>query len=213
MPPPAEAAALRRQQNRTDARRAILDATEALLTESGLGGFSMRALVQECGYSAPTIYHYFGDKPGLIDAVLEARLEDLVAELEQVPGDDNPVIQARTLCLGFARWGLRNPTHYRLMNEPRDPERPPGPAHQRAVDLMSEPLNALIQDGQISEAQFQLIRQSLWACLHGLISLPAVRPDTEWNSNLLETSVDVLLGGLLAEYSQSGSWGGAADEK
>ncbi len=212
MPPPAEAAALRRQQNRNDARRTIIDATEVLLTESGLGGFSMRALVQQCGYSAPTIYHYFGDKPGLIDAVLEASLEHLVEEIEQAPSDDNPVVQARTLCLIFARWGLRNPTHYRLMNEPRDRELPPGSAHQRAVELMSEPLNALIQNGQISEAQFQLIQQSLWACLHGLISLPAVHPDTDWSSNLLEISMDVLLGGWLAKYSQPGDWGEAADE-
>ncbi|HIG00524.1 MAG TPA: TetR/AcrR family transcriptional regulator [Myxococcales bacterium] len=212
MAPPAEAAALRRQQNRSDARRTIIDATEALLTESGLGGFSMRALVQQCGYSAPTIYHYFGDKPGLIDAVLEARLEDLVREIEQAPSDGNPVLQARALCLVFARWGLRNPTHYRLMNEPRGRELPPDSAHQRAVDLMSEPLNALIQNGQISEAQCQLIRQSLWACLHGLISLPAVHPDMEWSSDLLEISVDVLLGGWLAKYSEPGDWGGIADE-
>jgi AcrR family transcriptional regulator len=213
MSPPAQAAELRRQQNRADARRTILDATESLLGESGLQGFSMRGLVDRCGYSAPTIYHYFGDKPGLIDAVLEERLEDLVAELERAPAKANPVAQARALCLDFARWGIRNPTHYHLMNQPKTHELPPDSAHQKAVDLMSKPLNALIQSGQISEVQLELIRQSLWACLHGLISLPAVRPDFDWNPNLLEASVDVLLAGWLAEYSPSLELGGVTHEE
>ncbi|HIF96470.1 MAG TPA: TetR/AcrR family transcriptional regulator [Myxococcales bacterium] len=208
MSPPAQAAELRRQQNRADARRTILDATESLLAESGLGGFSMRGLVERCGYSAPTIYHYFGDKPGLIDAVLEERLEDLVAQLERAPAKANPVAQARALCLDFARWGIRNPTHYYLMNQPKAHELPPDSAHQKAVDLMSKPLNALIQSGQISEVRLELIRQSLWACLHGLISLPAVQPDFDWNPNLLEASVDVLLAGWLAEFLPSLEFGG-----
>jgi len=203
---------MRRQQNRADARRTILNATESLLADSGLQGFSMRGLVDRCGYSAPTIYHYFGDKPGLIDAVLEERLEDLVAQLERAPVMANPVAQARALCLDFARWGIRNPTHYHLMNEPRVQDLPPGSAHQKAVDLMSEPLNALIQGGQISEVQLELIRQSLWACLHGLISLPAVRPDFDWSPNLLEASVDVLLAGWLAEFCPVPALGGGNND-
>ena len=53
----------RRLRQRTDAQRAILDATEALLVEDGYEQFSMRRLVERCGYTAPTIYRYFG--PGV----------------------------------------------------------------------------------------------------------------------------------------------------
>ena len=70
---PTSAAEKRRQQNRADARRTILDAAELLLPEVGHDGFSIRRLVARCGYSAPTIYHYFGDKAGLIEALLEER--------------------------------------------------------------------------------------------------------------------------------------------
>ena len=201
MSPPLPADRLRREQNRAEARRRILDASESLLCECGHRGFSVRALVERCGYSAPTIYHHFGDKPGLVDAVLEARLEDLVAELERVPEAANPMAQIRTLSLVFARWGIENPTHYHLLNQPQEHEPSPGSASQRAVELMSNPLDALMQGGQISEARLVLIKQSLWACIHGLIALPAIRPDRDWSPDLLEESVDVLLKGWLAEFS------------
>ena len=47
-------AAQRRQQQRRDARRAILDAAESLILESGYERFSIRRLASRCGYTAPT---------------------------------------------------------------------------------------------------------------------------------------------------------------
>ena len=71
-------AAQRREQQRSDARRAILAAAESILVEDGYEQFSMRRLAERCGYTAPTIYHYFGDKLGLLDAVLETRFRELL---------------------------------------------------------------------------------------------------------------------------------------
>jgi len=195
MSPPAQTAAMRREQNRAEVRRTILEASETLLTESGYGGFSVRALVARCGYSAPTVYHYFGDKTGLLDAVLEARMEDLVAELERVPEEADLVIHMRRLCLVFAQWGIRNPTHYYLANQPRDDEPLPGSATHRATELLSQPLTAFSQRGDLSEPEVARVSQSFWACLHGLISLPAVRPDVEWSEDLLAATIDALLRG------------------
>ena len=69
-PHPSE---IRRSRHREEARRAILDATEAILLEDGVELFSIRKLATRCGFTAPTIYHYFRDKDGLIDALLEER--------------------------------------------------------------------------------------------------------------------------------------------
>ena len=89
----------RRMQSRADARRAILDATEGLLVEGGIEAFSMRRLAERCGYTAPTIYHYFGDKLGLVDALLEERFTDLLRLIGRVPVSPDPLetIRARGL--------------------------------------------------------------------------------------------------------------------
>ena len=115
-----QAAQKRRLQIRSEARRAILDATEALLADGGYPRFSMRKLADRCGYAAPTIYHHFGDKVGLLDSLLEARLGRLVAELREVPMSRDPARNLLALCSAFGRFGLRNPSHYRLFSEPRE---------------------------------------------------------------------------------------------
>ena len=57
MEPQIQPAALRRSRQREEARRAILDATEAILLEDGQELLSIRKLALRCGYTAPTIYH------------------------------------------------------------------------------------------------------------------------------------------------------------
>lgn len=195
---PHEAAVRRREQHRADARRTILDATESLLMEAGYGGFSMRSLVDRCGYSAPTIYHYFGDKPGLLDSLLEERLQGLVGDLRKVPrrGED-PVVHVRDLCLAFAIWAKQNPSHYHLLTQPRAEEAPQLPSGQETLQLLSDPLDAFAELAFMSEADLEMLRQSIWTCVHGLISLPPVRPNVPWEKDLLERTLDALLNGWL----------------
>jgi AcrR family transcriptional regulator len=187
----------RRQQSRAEARRAILDATEELLVEDGFDAFSMRRLAERCGYTAPTIYHYFGDKQRLIAELLEERCRALLRGLKRVPLPGDPVGDARAFCLAFARWGLRNPTHYGLLAAPHDEEEPPPPSAEAARELMQGPLALLDAQGRLP-AGFEPTGQALWAFLHGYVLLRTGRPDHEWASNVLEVGVDALLRSLIA---------------
>ena len=123
-PTPETASERRRLQSRAeDARRAILDATEALLVEDGVEAFSMRALAERCGYTAPTIYHYFGDKDGLIDALLEERFRRCWRRCGACGAGRRPGSRpARMIGVAFVRFGLRNPTHCVSCSRPREPE-------------------------------------------------------------------------------------------
>ena len=126
---PTSAAEKRRQQNRADARRTILDAAEPLLPEVGHDGFSIRRLVARCGYSAPTIYHYFGDKAGLIEALLEERLlAELIETQQAVPCHEDPLDEARARFRAFVSWGVERPNQYRLLTLPRDEDAAPLPS-------------------------------------------------------------------------------------
>lgn len=197
----APRAEMRRQQHRDEARRAILDAAAELTSESSFSGFSVRSLVDRCGYSAPTIYHYFGDKPGLLDALVEDSLETLVRDMEEVPISADPIETLRALTLCFGNWGLENPTYYHLLTQPRAVDAMPLESGEISAGMLSEPFSQLVEQGRINESETELLRQSLWACLHGLISLPAIRADLEWNKDLLETSVDRILRGWLSSSS------------
>lgn len=189
-PQPAEQ---RRLQYREDTRRAILDAAERLLVEGGPEAFSMRRLAERCGCTAPTLYHYFRDKPGLIHALLEERMQRLVAELRRVSPSDDPRERVRALFLSFARFGQRNPSHYALLTLNRGADAEDPPAGEEARRLLMDPLEALAHAGGIGAEAFETLRLGLWSLLHGYILLRTTRPEETWSDAVLERSLDALL--------------------
>src|SRR5574338_738586 len=188
-------AAQRRQQQRSDARRSILAAAESLLAEDGYERFSMRRLAERCGYTAPTIYHYFGAKLGLVDAVLELRFRDLLRVIRRVPLSSDPLETIRARARAFVRFGLRNPAHYRVLTSQRDPTARPLPAAEEARALLEQPWRQMIEQGRLAEQHLDLAQQSFFTLLHGIVSLRSSRPDIDWSPGLVEESVNALLRG------------------
>ncbi len=196
--------AQRRSQQRVDARRAILDATESLLVEGGYESFSIRRLVDRCGYTAPTIYHHFGDKPGLLDALLEEVFRKLVRLIRRVPESEDPIDYLRALGRAFVRFGLRNPTHYRLLTQPRDPASHPPSSVEEVRKLLEKPWLELWELGRLRSQDSRSASQSFWALCDGLIHLQTSRPDHDWSKALVADSLDAMLHGLIAPTRGSG---------
>ena len=195
----------RRRRQREETRRAILDAAEALLVEDGYEGFSMRRVAERCGYTTPSIYHHFQDKQGLINALLEARFDELLRRMQRVPQGDDPLENWRRMTLAFVHFGLENPAHYRLLMTPRDRNDPPLPIAEQTLELMQRPVAELEASGRLIPSQFEAARQAAWAMIHGLISLQTGRPDYEWSSELVTTAVDLLSRGLFQEPGANGA--------
>jgi AcrR family transcriptional regulator len=188
----------RRSQNRAETRRAILDATEALLLAVGQAGFSIRKLVARCGYSAPTIYHHFKDKDGLIDALLEERLMRLTKNIKRVVLVDDPVENLRALTRAFAHFGFQNPTHYQLLTQvPREEDRTIESAEE-ARRLMEIPVEQLAQRSWIELGDRDALRQAIWTMVHGIVAMHTLRPDIEWNPKLLDLSIEGIVRGWLS---------------
>ena len=61
----------RRPLGSPDARRAVLDAARELFAEVGFERTTMRAVAARAGVDPALIYHYFGDKDGLLFAALQ----------------------------------------------------------------------------------------------------------------------------------------------
>jgi AcrR family transcriptional regulator len=191
----------RRLERRTHARRAILEGTEALLLEEGYERFSMRRLAARCGYTAPTIYHYFGDKPGLIHALLEERFAEVLERLRGVPVRSDPVESLRCLASELIDFGLRNPTHYRLLSLPRGGELSAPPSAEEAIALVQQPLRQLAAEKRLTTTDVEAAFQVIWAAVHGIIHLRITRPDYEWSTDLPGLALESLTRGLVVESS------------
>lgn len=181
-------------------RRAILGATEALLLARGSADLTIRAVAERCGYSAPTIYHHFGDKDGLVDAVLEARFAEMLKRLRAVPDEIPPHAYLVELARAFIAFALENPEHYWLLAGRREAE-PDLPSAAAARDLVFDALTRLDAAGGLASGPVEAAFQVTWATLHGLVTLQLTYPDYAWSEDLTDVALRVLERGLVApEY-------------
>lgn len=187
----------RRERQRQDARRAILDATEELVLESGGTDFSIRRLGQRSGYSAPTVYHYFGDKDGLIDALIEERIARLASELEQVPSTAEPRRDLRAVLLAYYAFSCANHTFSRLMwTLTRKGESRMPPAMERVKSCLEQHLARCAERGGLGDFDAETAGWVLWAQVYGLVSLQLMEPERRFGRDVAERALDTLFLGM-----------------
>lgn len=64
-----------RERDSEVAREAIMNAAERIFAEKGFGGARVDAIAEEAGYNKALIFHYFGDKEGLYQALIERMMD------------------------------------------------------------------------------------------------------------------------------------------
>ena len=112
-----------------------------------------------------------------------------------MPTSTDAIERARQLSRAFVRFGLRHPTHYRLLiSTHREPGSRP-PSAEKCVALFQEPMQALADEGRLVLDR-DAAQQAAWATVHGLILLRSERPDYPWARNILNQAIDVMLRGM-----------------
>jgi AcrR family transcriptional regulator len=202
---------IRRERQRAEVRREILEATGALLVSDGFEAFSIRRLVDRCGYTAPTIYHHFGDKAGLIDCLLEERFREMVERIDRVPRHEDSVVRLRAQLTAFVAFGLENPAHYSLLMAPRPADLPPPQTTEKSRDRIEETLSQLSREGRLRVDDIEEAVQCIWVSLHGLISARITHADYAWTPTQVPVSIDVLLRGLLQAPDEISAADGASE--
>ncbi|GIE47853.1 TetR family transcriptional regulator [Amorphoplanes nipponensis] len=96
-------------------RERIIAAALDLLTRGGEEAVSTRAVSAAAGVQPPTIYRFFGDKQGLLDAIAVHGLRGYLATKATAAQSDDPVADLRRGWDLHVELGLANPALYTLM--------------------------------------------------------------------------------------------------
>ncbi|TIX94586.1 MAG: helix-turn-helix transcriptional regulator, partial [Mesorhizobium sp.] len=76
----------RRQQNKIERERRILEAALKVFSEMGYSGANMDAVALEANLSKPTLYQYFQSKEALFSAMMLGERDQMLAVFEH-PSD------------------------------------------------------------------------------------------------------------------------------
>lgn len=98
-------------------REALIEASESLLAERGVEGFSLREVARRTGVSPSAPAHHFGDANGLLAAVATHGFQGLAAALRagNARGGDDPRARLREQGIGYVGFALKHPGRFGLM--------------------------------------------------------------------------------------------------
>jgi hypothetical protein len=123
----------------------------------------------------------------------------MVDRIRRVPSASDALATLRAQLGAFVRFGLENPTHYRLLTAPREEDdAPPPQSAEEARSLIEMTLSQLAHERRLHADGIEEALQCIWVMLHGLISLHISRPNYDWTASHVDVSLDILLRGLVS---------------
>jgi AcrR family transcriptional regulator len=139
-------------------REKIFDAGRAVFGEQGFDGTSIAEIGARAGIAKSVLYHYFGSKAGLYQAIVEHDGEALVeAVAAAVPPPGEPGPRLRPGVDAFLRFLSEHPDTWRLMT--RDPPADPKlrGLHDRADQAVSSTLRGLLAHPEKAKGKPDLV--------------------------------------------------------
>lgn len=204
----------RREREKSETRDKILDAARELFVTEGYEGVSMRKVAEKIEYSPTAIYVHFADKNELFRELCHQDYARLAEVFTSSVISTDPLERLRQIGAIYIDFGTRYPNHYKFMFMT------PHPAHQLdevdremkgnpemdAYAFLKWAVQQAIEAGCFREEirDAELISQTLWASVHGVISLHIAKGDDEWVDwrpmrDRAETMLDITLRGLRRE--------------
>jgi AcrR family transcriptional regulator len=149
-------------------REAILAAAERIVSRGGEDALSIRELCARVGVTAPTVYHHFGDKDGLLAEVVDACFAEFDHALVAGPLPSDPVAALAWGLDRYVAYGVAHPAHYRLLFARR--RKKPTPAAIRSYSKLEDAIRAIEGAGRLTMPVAEAA-QAAWAAMHGVTML------------------------------------------
>lgn len=204
--PPTGASRPRSRRGEGERLRAeVLDAVNGLLDRWGSDDkLTMRAVAQEVGVAAPSIYLHFADKTELVWAALSDRyrlLAGQMGEADAAAAERGPRERLLAQVHVYCRFAVQNPGHYRLMYQMRQPvvdaQRLGQHPARQVSNRLRQALTACADAGYRLSLPLHQAGHTLWTGLHGLVSVQhsfTVTSDSDDLIAMADGLVDLIVG-------------------
>ena len=153
-------------------RKQLISLAAEKIADGGPDAVSLRRLARDAGTSTTAIYTIFGSKDDLVAEVLAAAGASLTAAQDGVPTTDDPLADFAELGRSYRRWALEQPALYAVMfGRTGLREVIAGAALDVAMRPLLEAVRRCMDAGVLRAADPREAALSIWASVHGLVSL------------------------------------------
>jgi AcrR family transcriptional regulator len=152
----------------------MLRAAERLLDASPDRDITTRDVCEAAGVGQPVLYRQFGDKNGLLRALVDYGFDRYLAAKRAATPSADPVDDLRSGWDTHVAFALEHPAVYRLMFSPSFDEVPA--AAEEAMDLLREVLGRCAAAGLLA-CEIDLAAQSIMAANIGVALGVVTQPD------------------------------------
>ncbi len=180
----------RREREKSETREKILDAARELFVTEGYEGVSMRRVAEKIEYSPTAIYVHFADKQELFRELCHRDYAHLAEVLQSSVRTPDPIERIKQIGTIYAEFGTRYPNHYKFMFMTPHPghdwdevdREMHGNPEKDAYAFLKWAVQQAIDAARFREglSDAELISQTLWASVHGVISLQIAKGCDAW---------------------------------
>lgn len=168
--------AARKLRQKEEMKELILHTAMKLFLEEGFGNVSLRRIAEKIEYSPATIYLYFKDKDEILYALHTQGFNELIRRQRAIPATKDLLERIRKHGEVYMTFALENHEYYNLMFIMRSPARKFENDEQwnvgmRSYELFRNDVKAAIDAGVFKKADVDVATFSLWALVHGVVSL------------------------------------------
>lgn len=183
-----------------DIRTRMLKAAEAQLAASPHGDISTREVCEAVGVGSPVLYRLFGDKSGLLTAVIDHAFERYLSAKRAEPPSDDPVDDLYTAWDNHVVFALENPTVYRLVYAPSLAEVPA--AAEETRQLLYDRLIRCAEAGKLKVSPDEAAQAIMAACIGvalNVLSQPAIYSDAGLSARVRDAVLSEVVVGAASQ--------------
>jgi AcrR family transcriptional regulator len=159
-----------------DLRRALIDASLALISEEGFSALTLREVARRAGVTHAAPYRHFADKEALLAAVAEEGFRSMATQMrERMAQESGPAERLIACGVAYVLFAVQHPSHFRVMFGPHfaHPMKHEGLGTEggNSFGLLVQSLTEGQQAGVLREGDTLALALAAWSLVHGLASL------------------------------------------
>ncbi|MBC8051919.1 MAG: TetR/AcrR family transcriptional regulator [Sphingobacteriaceae bacterium] len=166
----------RKEREKDDMRKLIMDAAFEMFLKEGYAGTSLRLIAKKIEYSPGTIYLYYKDKDALFFDIQTRCFDNLVTEYKKLEGIEDPFERLKQIGHTYMRHNIENPQCFNikfLLDSPLGEftRKNRWAKYGNALGFFTYTVKECVDQKLIDYIDVDKASLELWGIVHGLTTL------------------------------------------